>query len=210
MSLRKFFPQVCAAVALLCLLTSAAAAQESRPRTATSTGTDARGAVRLENEPYVVSEAPAEEFTIPTPHTTKLKPAGLNLALMSAIEQRLGVPYSMGAEGPSRYDCSGFVWSVFQQAGVTFDRGSARHFWTNFAPASDDEKFKFGTLVFFNHLGHVGIVADEYGFYHASTSRGVVYSPFNEYWTRRIVGFRRVQPAAPEATTIARADTATR
>ena len=210
MSFRKMFPRVCAACTLLCLLAATAAAQESRQRQATSTGTDARGAVRLENEPFVVSEAPEEEFTIPTPSAPLPRLAGLNLALMTAIEGRLGVPYRMGSEGPNRYDCSGFVWSVFQSAGISFERGSARHFWNQFAPTDGDERFKFGTLVFFNHLGHVGIVADENGFYHASTSRGVVYSPFNEYWTRRIVGFRRVQAPLPPIVIAAAETTHTR
>ena len=121
--------------------------------------------------------------------------------MLSAIEERLGVPYRMGATGPYRYDCSGFVWSVFQQAGVAFERTSVRSFWHEFAPPTEDEKFKFGTLVFFNNLHHVGIVADENGFYHASTSRGVVYSRFDDYWTKRINGFRRV----PVATLVASA-----
>jgi cell wall-associated NlpC family hydrolase len=64
--------------------------------------------------------------------------------------------------------------------------------WTEFAPAREDEKFKFGTLVFFNRLGHVGIVADDKGFYHASRSHGVTYSPFSDYWMDRIDGFRRI------------------
>ena len=41
-------------------------------------------------------------------------------------------------------------------------------------------------------LAHVGVVADEHGFYHASRRHGVIYSPFNEYWTKRIDGFRKV------------------
>jgi peptidoglycan endopeptidase LytE len=112
--------------------------------------------------------------------------------MLAAIEDRLGVPYRMGSEGPNRYDCSGFVWSVFQTAGVPFERGSARTFWSQFQPVDGDERFKFGTLVFFNHLQHVGIVADENGFYHASSSKGVVYSRFGDYWSKRITGFRRV------------------
>ncbi len=204
MSVLKMFPRLCAVCTLLCLIAANASAQETRQRFATSTGTDSRGAARLENEIFVVSEAPEEEFAIPTPSASTSRLTGLNLALLDAIEERLGVPYRLGSEGPTRYDCSGFVWSVFQTAGVSFERGSARHFWTQFAPASDEERFKFGTLVFFNHLGHVGIVADENGFYHASTSRGVVYSPFNEYWSKRIVGFRRV-PASFNSTFVAAA-----
>ena len=54
------------------------------------------------------------------------------------------------------------------------------------------EQFKFGTLVFFSNLSHVGIVVDEKGFYHSARHGGVMYSPFNDYWLSRIDGFRRV------------------
>jgi len=57
-----------------------------------------------------------------------------------------------------------------------------------------DDRFKFGTLVFLNGLGHMGIVADENGFYHASSSKGITYSPFKGYWSSRIVGFRKLNP----------------
>jgi len=204
MSLFKSFPRMCAACVLLGLLATTAFAQEARPRTATTAttiSTDTSGAPRLENEPMVVSLAPMDEVE-PTPATTAVAPglrlSGLNLAILDAIEGRLGTPYRLGAEGPNRYDCSGFVWSVFQEVGVNFERGSARTFWSQFAVPTEEEKYKFGTLVFFNHLGHVGIVADAHGFYHASSSRGVVYSTFNDYWARRIVGFRRVPPALLE------------
>lgn len=201
MSFQKLFPRTYAACAVVCLLfVTTASAQETRPRLTTAPGTDARGSVRLESEPFIVSEAPdEEEFEVAAPKASGFHLAGRNLVLMSAIEERLGTPYRLGAEGPYRFDCSGFVWSVFQSAGFNFERSSARNFWSQFAPAAEDEKYKFGTLVFFNHLGHVGIVADETGFYHASSSRGVVFSPFNEYWSKRIVGFRRVPLAGVEA-----------
>ena len=108
------------------------------------------------------------------------------------IEARLGIPYRYGSTGPTRYDCSGFVWSVFNDAGINFTRASARTLWASSVPVTDDERFKFGTLVFMNGLGHVGIVADESGFYHASSSKGITYSPFKGYWEKRIVGFRRL------------------
>ena len=118
--------------------------------------------------------------------------------IYAAIDQKLGARYVWGAVGPSAYDCSGFVWSTFKSAGVDFERGSARALWARFAPAVPEEEFKFGTLVFFRGLRHIGIVADEHGFYHASRSHGVIYSPFNEYWLSRIDGFRRIPlPAFP-------------
>jgi cell wall-associated NlpC family hydrolase len=104
-----------------------------------------------------------------------------------------------GGTTPSGYDCSGFVWSTFKSAGVDFERASARTLWSRFAAPATEEKFTFGTLVFFSNLTHIGIVADENGFYHASRHHGVVYSPFSDYWMSRIDGFRRVPLAQPIA-----------
>ena len=118
--------------------------------------------------------------------------ANLNQKLMFSIQAKMGIPYLMGTEGPTRYDCSGFIWKVFQEAGITFTRTSARTFWNDFEPVYGDDRFRFGTLVFLNKLGHVGIVADENGFYHASSSKGITYSPFKGYWEKRIVGYRRI------------------
>jgi len=112
--------------------------------------------------------------------------------LLTAIDQRLGAPYHWGATGPNRFDCSGFVWSIFQATGINFERASARNLFARFSAPPVEEQFKFGTLVFFSGLKHVGVVADEHGFYHASRRQGVIYSPFNEYWLKRIDGFRRV------------------
>src|SRR5215204_1208512 len=213
MSFCRLFPRPLATTFVLTLLALSAQAQTAtRPRQATAaqptTTTEAQGRPKLENDIFVVESAPEAEaepapskpqFGVPT-----AKLGFVERSMLTAIEERLGVPYRMGSEGPNRYDCSGFVWSVFQQAGVAFERTSVRTFWHEFAPPTEDEKFKFGTLVFFNNLHHVGIVADENGFYHASTSKGVVYSRFDDYWTKRVNGFRRI-PLAQGATFVASA-----
>jgi len=154
--------------------------------------TNTEGIPQLENDPVILSET---DLAPPPLHLPPVGPPTLlriNQSLLTAIGERLGAPYVYGAAGPYSFDCSGFVWSVFQEIGVRFCRGSARTLWERFAPAREDEEVKFGTLVFFNGLRHVGIVADEHGFYHASRTNGVAYSPFNQYWLDRIDGFRRV------------------
>src|SRR5919112_2927136 len=200
MSLYKLFPRLLAACAALGLAAIAANAQPAATRphqtgTLSTTTTQQSGALpRLENDVFVVSESDAAEeagSAVKAP-LAPAKLGSVERSMLSAIEERLGTPYRMGTEGPYRFDCSGFVWSVFQQAGVAFERTNVRNFWHEFAPPTEDEKFKFGTLVFFNNLHHVGIVVDENGFYHASTSKGVMYSRFDDYWTKRINGFRRV------------------
>ncbi|MBX3244654.1 MAG: C40 family peptidase [Acidobacteria bacterium] len=127
--------------------------------------------------------------------------------ILLGIQSRLGIPYKYGSSGPNRYDCSGFVWSVFKDAGLEFERTSARSLWEMSTPVEGADKYVFGTLVFMNKLGHMGIVADENGFYHASSSKGITYSPFKGYWEKRIVGFRRLDlqvkitdPVAPAKT----------
>ena len=112
--------------------------------------------------------------------------------MLNSINAKLGIPYLYGSAGPNRYDCSGFVWAVFKDAGIDFERTSARELWQMSVPVEGDDKFKFGTLVFFNNLGHIGIVADKEGFYQASSSKGITYSKFEGYWQDRIVGFRRL------------------
>ncbi len=154
---------------------------------------DASTTRALETGPVNVSAASIEErptLNLKSPSAGRL--GRFEQLLFGAIEQRLGAHYSWGATGPSVFDCSGFVWSSFQSAGIKFDRASARSLWATFSPATKEEESKFGTLVFFSGLAHIGIVADKNGFYHASRHHGVVYSPFNDYWLSRIDGFRRV------------------
>jgi len=115
--------------------------------------------------------------------------------LDEAISSRLGLPYRWGGTDDNGYDCSGFVWRVFREAGVDFDRVSTSTLWQKLPEASQEESKRFGTLVFFQGLDHVGIVRDADSFYHASTSGGVMLSYFDKsdkYWRSRIIGYRRV------------------
>ncbi|HEY1403276.1 MAG TPA: C40 family peptidase [Pyrinomonadaceae bacterium] len=201
MSVKTPFPRTLAACFALLVFAFGAVAQTdlSRPRQVSQT-TQPDGSHRLETDVFLVSEATTSarpEIELIKPRLVAPRLFEFNQMMMAAIDTRIGAPYVYGTEGPRVFDCSGFVWSVFQSAGINFERGSARNFWVNFNPVAEDEKYKFGTLVFFNNLKHVGIVADANGFYHASTSQGVTYSPFNEYWSSRITGFRRVPVTAP-------------
>ena len=118
--------------------------------------------------------------------------ASFSQKMLSSIQSKIGIPYRYGSTGPKSYDCSGFVWSVFNESGFYFERTSARSLWENSVPVEGDARYKFGTLVFFNKLGHIGIVADATGFYQASSSKGITYSRFDGYWANRIVGFRQL------------------
>jgi cell wall-associated NlpC family hydrolase len=208
MFLKKLLPYPLTACFALSLLSISVGAQTNETGaqqvTQLSETTEADETTCLDYEPVIVSLVPADA---PEEMKPARAPVGKAAAkphfehlIFAAIDERLGAHYSWGATGPFTFDCSGFVWSTFHSAGIDFERGSARTLWARFTPATREEQFKFGTLVFFSGLAHVGIVADEHGFYHASRHHGVIYSPFNDYWLSRIDGFRRVL-LAPTLTT---------
>jgi cell wall-associated NlpC family hydrolase len=196
---RILFPRLLIVCFAFCVTASVSAQSSEADYTQTRTTIDRNGAARLETEMSVpslgeerrprmvnsVAKAPV------APRLPQVSGRFDNL-LISAIQSHLGSPYHYAATGPDSFDCSGFVWRIYQEAGFEFSRGPASSYWATFAAPSKDDQYKFGTLVFFSGLAHVGIVADEHGFYHSSRHHGVIYSPFNEYWLSRIDGFRRV------------------
>lgn len=178
--------------------------QQQRPRIvpdqSTQTAPQTQKRPTLTNQIIVQTPAPLVKKTVSSQPTNSVSNisavknynAVFTSRLLSAIQDKIGIPYRYGSTGPNSYDCSGLVWSVFQEAGFYFERSSAKTLWQNSVPVEGDDRFKFGTLVFFNSLGHIGIVVDDKGFYHASSSKGVTYSPLDGYWAKRIVGYRRL------------------
>lgn len=199
MPFRKLFPYALAACfALVLPLTAVAQTGESQTRLVSKKFETRTFDV---GDPVIISLASEEDIRASMPPLGK---SGSSLQfhqlITAAIDERLGSRYRWGGTGPSTFDCSGFVWSTFQSAGIDFERGSARTLWARFTAPAPGEQYKFGTLVFFSNLAHIGIVADENGFYHASRHHGVIYSPFNDYWVSRIDGFRKVPTTAPVTT----------
>ena len=189
MNFLRLFPYLLVACFAFSLTADVAAqSSEAEPRQ-TNITLEANGSKRLETEvavPAALEDARPRSVRIPGAM------GGVNQLLLTAIQSHLGASYHYTGTGPNSFDCSGFVWRSFQEAGLNFSRGPARSFWATFAAPPKEEQFKFGTLVFFSGLTHIGIVADEKGFYHSSRHHGVVYSPFNDYWLSRIDGFRQV------------------
>ncbi len=192
------------------ILSSAAFAQDrervvkentTRPTEVQQTQTNKTSRPTLTNNIVVQNPAPlvkktgSSQPTVPVysaPKSAIGVTSVIKSQMLNSIQSKLGIPYLYGSTGPNRYDCSGFAWTVFQEAGIDFTRSSARTLWSEFDPVEGDDRFKFGTLVFFNGLGHMGIVVDDKGFYHASSSKGITYSKFAGYWEKRIVGYRRI------------------
>ena len=118
----------------------------------------------------------------------------LQRRLIVASQDWLGTPYSWGGTSSSGVDCSGFVRSVFQKAGISLPRTSSEQAEIGRKiPVSEVEP---GDLLFFNTTGegvsHVGMSIGGPHFVHASSSRGVIVSSLEEsYYRERFLFARR-------------------
>jgi cell wall-associated NlpC family hydrolase len=107
-----------------------------------------------------------------------------------------GVPYRLGGDDPSGFDCSGLVQYVFAQNGRRVARVVAEQYGEG-RPVTRRE-VQPGDLVFFatsgRRVSHVGIAIGGGQFVHAPSSRGVVRveSLDAAYWSRHYAGARRV------------------
>jgi len=119
--------------------------------------------------------------------------------LLFANEQ-LNKPYVYSTEGPSTFDCSGFVYYVLKYTGVSTSRYSADGFskvasWDKIENQND---LIPGDLLFFksdtnSRIGHMGIYLGDNTFIHASSSGGQVkISEMTSYYDRNFVLARRI------------------
>ena len=118
-------------------------------------------------------------------------------AIVTTAKSCLGVRYKWGGESMSGFDCSGLVYYVFKENGITLGRTCKKQY-TAGTPISMDE-LQPGDLVFFQNtyttgLSHVGIYIGNGEFIHAS-SDGVMTSKLsNSYWSSHYYGSCRILP----------------
>ncbi len=111
-----------------------------------------------------------------------------------------GAPYRNGGSDPTGFDCSGFVWYVFDQHGVHLPRTVTELFEAG-APV-DRMDLRPGDLVFFDtgsggsagRASHVGISIGGDEFVHAPSTTGLVRVErlASTYWSPRFLQARRV------------------
>ena len=150
--------------------------------------------------PFPGPAAPAETPAAPPPPAAVPLPQDLYAISGTALSLR-GAPYKNGGDNPSGFDCSGFVWYVFDQHGVRLPRTVTEQFRTGARIEAID--LRPGDLVFFNTVNgappnlatHVGISIGGEEFVHAPSTAGQVRVERlgSSYWAPRFVGARRVQ-----------------
>lgn len=116
-------------------------------------------------------------------------------SVLSLAERMVGAPYRFGGATEAGFDCSGLVFYVHRELGLSIARTARAQFES--ARAVDPDELQVGDLVFFR-LGaaivdHVGIYAGARRFIHAPrTGQSVRYDSLDEpYFSRSFAGARR-------------------
>jgi cell wall-associated NlpC family hydrolase len=123
---------------------------------------------------------------------SKVSSARLRKVLKYALSQ-VGDRYSMGATGPSSYDCSGLTMMAYRKAGVSLSHFSAAQ-WSQTRRVSRSQLRPGDLVFFFRGIRHVGMYIGGGRFVHAASyGTGVVISALSEsYYVKRLSGFGRV------------------
>jgi peptidoglycan DL-endopeptidase LytE len=112
--------------------------------------------------------------------------------VVDIAKKYIGTPYKWGGTTPSGFDCSGFIYYVFNQAGTSISRTNTEGYYSKSTAVSNP---KPGDLVFFKNtyksgISHMGIYVGNGEFVHASDSGVVVSKLSNTYWSPRFAGYR--------------------
>jgi cell wall-associated NlpC family hydrolase len=146
--------------------------------------------------PPPLAESPT---TTPEPSTN---PSTEPYAISGTALSLRGVPYRNGGSDPSGFDCSGFVWYVFDHHGIHLPRTVTEQFQAG--TRVDQSDLRPGDLVFFDtsgagvqrsHATHVGILIGGDEFVHAPSTIGQVRVERlgSSYWAPRFLEARRLQ-----------------
>lgn len=114
-------------------------------------------------------------------------------AMINEAKKLLGIKYVWGGSTPSGFDCSGFIYYVFNKAGKSIQRLSSEGYYNRSYYVNDPQP---GDLVFFENtykkgISHLGIYLGDKQFIHASTDGVTISNLEQQYYKERFDGFKR-------------------
>lgn len=117
--------------------------------------------------------------------TTKAEAATHGTKALNIAASKKGSPYSYGAVGPHRFDCSGLTLYSYKRAGKKLPRTAGQQY-NKTRHISSSQRTR-GDLVFFHsgrNVYHVGIYAGKNKIWHAP-KRGTVVR-LEKIWTKSV------------------------
>ncbi|MDX5980355.1 SH3 domain-containing protein [Exiguobacterium profundum] len=124
------------------------------------------------------------------------------LSTIDVAKRYVGTPYVWASSSPANggFDCSGLIYYVFNQSGVSIPRTNVANYWGGayFGPQLPKSFVpQAGDLVFFENTyiagpSHMGIMINSDTFIHAGSS-GLGYNQISKepYWQSRLIGYKR-------------------
>lgn len=131
-----------------------------------------------------------------TPVSKPAPPAATDTVgkIVETAKSLTGIPYVWGGATTSGFDCSGFIYYVYNQAGIKIPRTNTTGY---DARSYDVSTPAIGDLVFFENtyragISHMGIYIGNNQFIHAGGDKVQITSLSNSYWSKHFSGFKRL------------------
>ncbi|MGM0753034.1 MAG: LysM peptidoglycan-binding domain-containing protein [Bacillota bacterium] len=131
----------------------------------------------------------------PPKQETPKAPASFSVdTLLSEAKSHMGTPYVWGGSSAGGFDCSGFIYYVFKQAGAdSVKRLSSEGYYSRSYYVNNPQP---GDLVFFENtykkgISHLGIYVGNNQFIHAGDNGVEITSLDNSYWKSKFDGFKK-------------------
>ncbi|WP_252502324.1 C40 family peptidase [Sporosarcina sp. Marseille-Q4943] len=117
----------------------------------------------------------------------------IQVASVEVAMPLLDTPYVWAGVTPEGFDCSGFIYYVFTNAGLKMPRLDTVSMFINSHPVDEPVP---GDLVFFENtyrsgISHAGIYVGDGKFIHAGTKKVEISTIDSAYWKDKFVGFTR-------------------
>ena len=118
--------------------------------------------------------------------------------IVETARKCLGSPYVWGAQGPNQFDCSGLVYWVMKEAGISNGTRTTAAYYYSRCIAIEESELEPGDLVFFEKKGathHIGIVVNpkKHTMIHAPQQNDVVKESSYKWKNERVYFGRLVE-----------------